>query len=326
VAEGQEVAAGQLLVALSDTEAKAAIAQAEAALAQSETRLHQIETVGLPVAQEALSQNEANLANAQRAFDRATQLRATNAGTEAQLDEARRALLVAQAMVRSARVQVTGLSPGGSDRVMADSQRAEARAALEIARARLAYAQIRAPLPGTLIARNVEPGWVVQPGQALMVLSPAGRTQLVVQIDEKNFALIALGQMALASADAYPDRRFAARLSYINPAIDPQRASVEVKLDVDEPPDYLRQDMTVSVDIAVAERKDVVVVPLSAIRDLGNSRPFVLVVENGRAARRDVRLGLRGPSLVEVRDGLSAGEVVLPGNAAATPGWPVRVR
>ena len=326
VAEGQEVASGQLLVALSDTEAKAAIAQAEAALAQSETRLHQIETVGLPVAQEALSQNEANLANAQRAFERATQLRATNAGTEAQLDEARRALLVAQAMVRSARVQVTGLSPGGSDRVMADSQRAEARAALEVARARLAYTQIRAPLPGTLIARNVEPGWVVQPGQALMVLSPAGRTQLVVQIDEKNFALIALGQMALASADAYPDRRFAARLSYINPAIDPQRASVEVKLDVDEPPDYLRQDMTVSVDIAVAERKDVVVVPLSAIRDLGNSRPFVLVVENGRAARRDVRLGLRGPSLVEVRDGLSAGEVVLPGNAAATPGWPVRVR
>jgi HlyD family secretion protein len=271
-----------------------------------------------------LTQNEANLVNAQRAFERAAQLRATNAGTEAQLDEARRALLVAQAMARSARVQVTGLSDGGSDRVMAESQLAEARAALEVARARLAYTRISAPIGGTLISRNVEPGWVVQPGQALMVLSPQGRAQLVVQIDEKNLGLIALGQAAIASADAYPDRRFAAQLAYINPAVDAQRASVEVKFDVDVPPDYLRQDMTVSVDIAVAERKDAIVVPLSAVRDLGGPRPYVLVAAGGRAERRDVRLGLRGPSLVEVRDGLAVGDQVLPGGASVAPGGAVR--
>lgn len=326
VAEGQEVEAGQLLVALNDTEARAAIAQAEAALAQAETRLHHIDSVLLPVAREALTQHEATLANAERAFERATQLRASNAGTEAQLDDARRALLVAQALVRSARVQLAGLSPGGTDRALSERQIAEARAALEVARARLAYSRIRAPLDGTLIARNVEPGWVVQPGQALMVLSPRGRIQLVVQIDEKNLALIALGQAALASADAFPDRRFAAQVAYINPAIDPQRASVEVKLDVPGPPDYLRQDMTVSVDIAVAERKDVVVVPLSAVHDLGSPQPYVLVAEGGRAVRRDVRLGLRGPSLVEVRDGLAVGERILPAGAPIPAGGAVRVR
>jgi HlyD family secretion protein len=324
VAEGQEVEAGQLVIALADTEARAAIAQAEAALAQAEARLNQIENVALPVAREILGQNEANLANAQRTYDRAAQLRAGGSGTEAQLDEARRALTVAQALVRSARVQVAGLSAGGSDRVLAETQVAEARASLEVARARLAYTQIRAPLAGTLIARNVAAGWVVQPGQALMVLSPKGRTQLVVQIDEKNFGLIALGQPALASADAFPAARFAARVAYISPAIDPQRASVEVKLDVAEPPDYLRQDMTVSVDIAVAERRDVVVVPLSAVHDLGGPQPFVLVVAGGHAVRRDVRLGLRGPSLVEVRDGLNTGERVLPAGTAVVPGGRVR--
>ncbi len=77
---------------------------------------------------------------------------------------------------------------------------------------------IEAPVDGTLIARNVERGNVVQPGKALMVLSPAGATQLVVQIDEKNLNLLQIGQEALASADAYPGERFAARIVYMNPA------------------------------------------------------------------------------------------------------------
>ena len=106
-----------------------------------------------------------------------------------------------------------------------------------------------------LIARNVERGTVVQPGKALLVLAPAGDTQLVLQIDENNLGLVALGQKALASADAFPDKTFAAEVTYINPGIDITRASVEVKLTVAEPPDYLRQDMTVSVDIEVARRK-----------------------------------------------------------------------
>ena len=74
----------------------------------------------------------------------------------------------------------------------------------------------------------------------------------MLQIDERNLGKLALGQKALASADAYPDQRFAAVVSYINPGVDITRASVEVKLTVADPPDYLRQDMTVSVDIEVA--------------------------------------------------------------------------
>ncbi len=58
---------------------------------------------------------------------------------------------------------------------------------------------------------------MVQPGKVLMVLSPSGETQLVLQIDERNLAKLKLGQKALASADAYPAQRFAAELVYINP-------------------------------------------------------------------------------------------------------------
>ena len=108
---------------------------------------------------------------------------------------------------------------------------------------------------------------MVQPGKVLMVLSPVGETQLVLQIDERNLARLKLGQQALASADAYPAERFAAELVYINPAVDPQRGTVEVKLRVPAPPAYLRQDMTVSVDIEVDRHADALALPANAVHD-----------------------------------------------------------
>ena len=89
---------------------------------------------------------------------------------------------------------------------MAQTALAQAHAALGAANVRLEQTVIRAPADGVLIARNVEPGDVVQPGKELMVLAPAGETQIVVQIDEKNLSQLKLGQKALASADAYPAR------------------------------------------------------------------------------------------------------------------------
>ena len=124
-----------------------------------------------------------------------------------------------------------------------------------------------APRDGTLIARNVEVGDVVQPGKVLMRLSPAGLTQLVVDIDEKNLHLLALGQRALASADAYAQQRFTAELSYINPGVNAQTGSVQVKLDVPNPPPKLQQDMTVSVDIEVARHAQALLLPGSVVHD-----------------------------------------------------------
>jgi HlyD family secretion protein len=158
-----------------------------------------------------------------------------------------------------------------------------------------------------------------------MMLSPAAAPQLVVQIDERNLGLIALGQAALASADAYPQARFAARIAYINPAVDPQRAAVEVKLDVPDPPPTLREDMTVSVDITVAERQGVLILPLAAIHDPAGDA-WVLRVERGQARRVPVRLGLRGARAAEIQDGLAEGDLVLPATAAIAAGAKVRAR
>lgn len=312
VAEGQAVRAGDALVVLDDREVRAALVQAEGAVAQAESRLRQQIEVILPAAEETLRQTRATLANAQSGHDRTARLASDGFATRAALDEATKALDIARAQVRSAELQVFANRPGGSDHVMVETQLRQATANLAAAQSRLSYTVIRAPRDGVLITRDVERGTVVGPSMVLFRLSPTGDTQLVVQIDEKNLGLIAPGQKAIASADAYPRDRFPAELVYINPGIDLQRASVEVKLRVPEPPATLRQDMTVSVDIEVATRPRALVLPAASVRGVAAGRPWVLKVVDGRARRHPIRVGLVGAGQAEILDGVAEGDLVVP--------------
>ena len=176
-----------------------------------------------------------------------------------------------------------------------------------------------------LIARSVEPGDVAQAGKELLVLAPAGETQVVVNIDEKNLGKLAIGQKALVSADAFPGESFPAELFYLNPGIDPVRGAVQVKLRVPHPPAYLRQDMTVSVDIEVARRSDVLIAPTDAVHDVATARPWVLAVRGGRVVKQPVRLGMRGDAALEVVSGVSIGDSLVPvTNAVVTVGQRAR--
>jgi HlyD family secretion protein len=313
VEEGQAVAAGTVLVKLDDAELRAALEQARHALEQADARLGQLRATGLPVATEAARQAELNLANAERSLARTRDLFARGFVGQATLDEAQRARDVAESQLAAARLQRDSQDAGGTEVRLAQSAQDAARASLNLAQARLDLATIAAPVAGVLIQRNVERGAVVQPGRTLMTLSPSGETQLVVQIDEKNLPLVEVGRPALASADAYPHLRFAARVSYVNPAVDPQRGSVEVKLTVPQPPAYLLQDMTVSVDIEAPKLVNVLTIPADALRP----GDWVVVAREGRAVRQAVKVGARGQGRIEIVDGLAEGEVVLPASGVA---------
>ena len=324
VQEGQTVTKGQPLISLQASELKAAVVQAEGAVAQTEARMRQLEELTLPAAREALTQAKATLLNAQKSFDRTNELSRNGYATKAALDDAQKNLDVAKTQVRTAELQVYTSSPGGSDFVMAQTQLNQARANLDTATSRLGYATISAPRDGVLITRNVERGTVAQPGKALLVLAPSGDTQLVLQVDERNLGALSIGQKAIASADAYPDRKFAAVVSYINPGVDISRASVQVKLNVVDPPAFLRQDMTISVDIEVARRDGTLALPARSVRDALSGDPWVMGVRDGRASRQKVKLGLRGSTKFEVLDGLTAGALAIPSTAGVRIGQRIR--
>ncbi len=325
VAEGQVVRAGDVLVELDSTELQATLQQADHAVAQAQARLRLLREVQAPVAEQTVRQAQATLDLARAQQQRNEDLIGKGFIGRATLDESSKNMALAEAQLWAAQRQLESARSGGSDYALAQAALASARSSASAARARLGYATLAAPVDGTLISRNVERGDVVQPGKVLMTLSPAGATQLVVQIDEKNLAFLSEGQQALASADAYPDKRFPATLSYINPGVNVQTGAVEVKLDVPEPPAVLRQDMTVSVDISVARRTGAVLVPTDAVRGIDGRAPWVLVVAGRRVERRAIRVGLRSAGFSEVLGGLVAGDRVLPGGVATvTDGSRVR--
>lgn len=317
VREGQAVAAGELLIQLDDAEWRAAVAQSAATLAQSETRLSQMRQLAQPLAEQAQVQAEANQAQAHQHFERTRDLAAKGFYSKTQFDDARRNLDVAESQFRTSQLQSRSNQAGGSEFRLAEAAVAQARASLALAQARLSYARIAAPVAGTVLTRAVEPGHTAQPGKVLMTLSPAGDTELIVQIDEKNLGLLRLGQKAMASADAYPDQRFAAEINFISPSVDPLRGSVEIRLHVPQPSAYLRQEMTVSIDIETARRSNALVVPADAVRDGGTVQPWVLVVRDGIARRQAVELGARSDGKVEIRRGIAVGEQIIPGSQPA---------
>jgi HlyD family secretion protein len=325
VEEGQSVHKGDVLITLEARELRSAVVETQGAVAQAESRLRQLEQLTLPSANETLKEAQANLVNAQKTYDRAAELVKNGYETQANMDNAQKNLDIAKTQVRTAQLQVFTNSPSGSDYVMAQSQINQAHANYETAQSRLAYATITAPRDGVLISRNVERGAVVQPGKALLVLAPSGETQLVLQIDERNLGLLALGQSALASADAYPEQKFDASISYINPGVDISNASIQVKLKVTNPPAYLRQDMTVSVDIETAKRSNTLVLPARDIHDPLSGNPWVLGIRDGRAAQIHVKLGLHGTTQTEILDGLNEADTVIPANSGVISGQRVRV-
>jgi len=315
VSEGQNVGAGDLLFELESTEQRANTAQAQSAALQARARLRQLREVQAPGAEQALREAQANHETLRSALARSRELVAQGFIGQAALDEAQRAERVSQARVNTAQQQLASARPDGSDTAIAQAALAQAQAGAEAAQARLRYASVRAPVAGTLIKRDVEPGDGVQPGKVLMVLSPVGETQLVVQIDERNLRLVRVGLPALASADAYPGETFAAEVVYINPGVDAQRGAVEVKLRVAQPPPTLKADMTVSVDVEVARRAAAVLVPTAALHDAESAAPWVLKVDGRHVRRQPLQLGLRSNGLVEVLQGLRAGDQVVPATA-----------
>lgn len=322
VDEGAQVHRGDVLVQLEADEQRAALAQAVAAEQQAQARVAGLRSSGRSAAQAALAQAEATLVAARQSFARAQQLVAEGFYSAAQLDEARRALGVAQAQQGSARAQVQANADAGTEVVQAQAQVALARAATAAAQARLAQLALLAPTDARVLLRAVEPGQIVQPGKALLSLALAGPTQLVAQVDERFLDQLQPDQSATVVADAFPAQRFAARVLSIAPAVDAQRGAIEVKLVLEgTAPAYLREDMTLSVEVETARRDSALVLPLALLR----AQDTVLVLQDGRAQLRSVRLGLRTLDAAEVLDGLAAGEVVLQGSALQ-PGQRVRAR
>jgi HlyD family secretion protein len=310
VREGDSVKAGQRLIALDDDDLRAQQAQAQAAIVTADARLKsQFELAG-PVASQALAQSRANMEYANADFERTKALHAKGFIGDAKLQDVERAAASARAAFQQATAQATANTRGGAEAQATAARLKEAQAALQIVNAKLEQTSIVAPADARIIARSVEVGDVAQPGKKLLTLAMTGETRLIAQIDEKNLGLVREGMRATGSADAFPDNKFDAELIYLAPSVDVTRGTVESRLRVAKPPAFLRDDMTVSVEVMVAQKQNALTIPGVALREAGD-RKYVVVVRSGAAQEVDVKLGIRSLQRVEIVSGLSAGEQVV---------------
>lgn len=311
VQEGDHVAPGDILVVLRADDLEARVREAEAALTQLERSTR-------PQAQVALRQAEAQLAQAQRETQRRRDLFQRQLIAREAIEQAEQAETVARAAADKARLAAASAARGKPDELLL-------RERIASARADLAKAVVRSEVTGMVLTRNAEPGDLVQPGRVLFEIARSGDTEILVPVDEKNLGVLRLAQHAQCVADAYPARQFGAEVSFIAPRVDPQRGTVDIRVKVNPVPAYLRQDMTVSVNIETGRREQAIVVPNDALSQVNGERAQVLAVRDGKAQRVAVRLGLRGLAMSEIVSGLYAGDWVLAGAATVADGTRVRV-
>ncbi|RZG66790.1 efflux RND transporter periplasmic adaptor subunit [Acinetobacter wuhouensis] len=296
VQEGDRVSRGDVLLVLKSDEISAQVRQAEA-------ELKELATTRRPQAEVDLANAKVQLEQAQR---EAVRRRNTELGilSAEEREKSIEAEKLARNNLESARLKVASLAP---DKV----EETKLRERLAALQAQLAKTKIRAEVSGIILTRNVEPGDLVQPSQTLFTIALDGATEIRVPFDERNLPLLALQQKASVITDAYPDQPFPAHINFIAPSIDAQRGTIDVRLTVDPVPDFLRQDMTVSVNVETNKRERTLVIPNDALSSISGNKAMVILVRDRKIQRHPITLGLRGLVMSEVVAGLKEGDHVL---------------
>lgn len=296
VQEGDRVSRGDVLLVLKSDEISAQVRQAEA-------ELKELATTRRPQAEVDLANAKVQLEQAQR---EAVRRRNTELGilSAEEREKSIEAEKLARNNLESARLKVASLAP---DKV----EETKLRERLAALQAQLAKTKIRAEVSGIILTRNVEPGDLVQPSQTLFTIALDGATEIRVPFDERNLPLLALQQKASVITDAYPDQPFPAHINFIAPSIDAQRGTIDIRLTVDPVPDFLRQDMTVSVNVETNKRERTLVIPNDALSSISGNKAMVILVRDRKIQRHPITLGLRGLVMSEVVAGLKEGDHVL---------------
>ena len=215
------------------------------------------------------------------------------------------------------------ISSSAQDTAASNAQVAEAK--LKLAQARSSKMRIVAPFDGVVGIRGVSLGDYVKDGTDLVNVEDVRILKVDFRLPERNLTQIKVGQGIEVVADALPGERFSGLIDAINPRIDANGRSLEIRARLDNTGGKLRPGMFVRVRVIVGERANALLVPEEAIVPQG-AEFFVYKVVEGQARRIPVKIGVRREALVEIVEGLTTGDqVVTAGMRLSRDGQPVRV-
>lgn len=183
---------------------------------------------------------------------------------------------------------------------------------------------IKAPIDGIIIGKPIPAGQTVAPGisapMVLMSVADLSKMQIEAQVDESDIGKIVVGQHVDFTVDAYTDKIFTGTVSNISQKANIQQNVVYyvVTIDVEGPETMLKPTMTARVSIHSGERKNVILVPLAAIKE-NKGQQYVQTMINGKVENINVTTGLASEDKVEILNGLTDGDQILLPQAKVLP-------
>jgi RND family efflux transporter MFP subunit len=243
-----------------------------------------------------VNQAKARLANVSANYQRTERLAAIGAVSSQQLDAARMDYQVAQASYDDAVSQFE-------------------------------ETVIKAPVDGTVIGKPIPAGQTVSPGistpMVLLTVADMSRMQIEAQIDETDIGKILNEQKVSFTVDAYPGKTFTGVVSNISQKANIQQNVVyyPVIVDVDSPEGLLRPTMTARISILTGERKNVITVPLAAVKEAKGQR-YVVLETAGKQQNITVTTGLASEDRIEIVSGLQDGDQIVMAQSKIQGGTP----
>ncbi|NML24375.1 efflux RND transporter periplasmic adaptor subunit [Zoogloea dura] len=169
----------------------------------------------------------------------------------------------------------------------------------------------RSPVTGIVIEKKAVQGMRFMPGEALYQVADLSSVWVLADVFEQDIGQIRVGAPARVRIDAYPDKVFEGRVSYVYPTLNAENRTVPVRVDLPNPGQLLKPSMFAQLELPVGSGRQVLTVSDSALIDSGTRQIVLIARGEGRFEPREVRPGARGARHVEILDGLKAGEQVV---------------
>jgi membrane fusion protein (multidrug efflux system) len=247
------------------------------------------------------------------------ELRAEVAQAEAERDLARQSLARTRELLGQ-----KASSQSELEHAEATSRSTEAQLAL--LKVRLDRTVVRAPFAGVAGERHVSVGDYVTTSSPLVMVQTVSPQRAAFQVPERYADQLKVGQQVTFRVAALTGREFTGRVDFVDPLVQLPGRTITVKAVVANPRRELQAGMFIEVRLATAVRPQAVIIAEDAVLPIQGSS-FVWVVQDGKATRRQVELGVRTPGLVDVRSGVEAGEqVVVGGQERLAEGAPVQAK
>ena len=193
----------------------------------------------------------------------------------------------------------------------AKERRNQTEVALEVAQKHLEDADIRSPVAGIVVEREVEVGQFVSPSEQVLRIVEQTLLKVDAYLPETDFGRVTVGTPAVVTVDAFPEEKFLGKVTVVNPMVKHETRTFRVRTEVPNPTGKLVDGMFARVRLSI-EKKVVLSIPRDALQRLPGSGTFyVFVVEENKALKRTIKVGAIGDQYAEMLNGLAEGEKVV---------------